>query len=183
MSQRKFALVTWDCERRCCSVIGKEHGTDTVVLKLHSIVVAEWNKTSLTTFLLSFYSFIERKWNCQIFIKLVYKTLFRGARGHWELKWRKNKMEFRWSIFVRNVYRNLVYLSVKNHYWNYTISFEFSMTSIKWWLEEAYYIWILKLFVQSSKIKITTRNLPNACFERIYSSSSFFSNFTGKLGV
>lgn len=57
------------------------------------------------------------------------------------------------------------------------------MTNIKWWLEEAYYILILKLFVQPLKIKVIYRNLPNPCFERIYSSSSFFSVFTGKLGV
>lgn len=38
---------------------------------------------------------------------------------------------------------------------NYTVSFESWMTNANWWSDEAYFILILKLFVQSFKVKIT----------------------------
>lgn len=52
-----------------------------------------------------------------------------------------------WFIFLKNN-NNTFYKQ------NYTVSFESWMTNIKWWLDEAYYILILKLSVQSFKVEI-----------------------------
>lgn len=54
------------------------------------------------------------------------------------------------------------------------------MTNIKGWLKEAYFILILKLFVPCFTIQITSRNLPNSCFEKIQCT---FSAFVGRLEV